>query len=263
MDPNTTLAELRSAVNAMHRLADERGTVPLSAALAAGAAVADMADALDVWLTAGGFLPPAWNANRTTTNHAAAAAPSTEENTMSDDTNGTNNNEVLKAALASAAAALHGKPGGDYTADLAAVAYSLAGRNTSLKAAYRQQSELLNGARSRTDDMHVRLVQQERDHRTTLNAIRDAVIEKYESGGSVCREGMDSFLEEHGMEPYITQVRVNYTISGYYIVNSNDLDNVRRDAERNLCSDTSGISNLEQVDDDEDVSVEVSAEDQE
>ena len=54
MDPNETLAGLREALNRYHEAPDEAA----EAEAAEDAAVA--AEALDAWLSRGGFLPAAW-----------------------------------------------------------------------------------------------------------------------------------------------------------------------------------------------------------
>lgn len=57
MDPNEALTDLRNAIIAL-RQAAERDSNDVE--IEAGHAVADAAEALDVWLTVGGFLPTAW-----------------------------------------------------------------------------------------------------------------------------------------------------------------------------------------------------------
>lgn len=53
MDPNAALATARSATNIV--LTDDDAPAP-------AAALAEAFDALDAWLTSGGFLPTEWSA---------------------------------------------------------------------------------------------------------------------------------------------------------------------------------------------------------
>lgn len=55
MDVNETLRELREALAQWHLRGDVEG------ALAAADTIATRAQALDEWLSAGGFLPDGWN----------------------------------------------------------------------------------------------------------------------------------------------------------------------------------------------------------
>lgn len=53
MDPNATLAEIRTLVDAQQ-----------AGAAIDGARLAELVLALDEWITGGGFLPIAWSGNR-------------------------------------------------------------------------------------------------------------------------------------------------------------------------------------------------------
>lgn len=55
MDPNQTLHDLRTA------LVDYRAATSVGASDAAADRLADRAEALDTWLTNGGFPPDAWS----------------------------------------------------------------------------------------------------------------------------------------------------------------------------------------------------------
>lgn len=58
MDPDVALRELRAAIIEHHRLADS--DTPNDAVLSAAEEVVRYAEALDGWLSAGGFPPAAW-----------------------------------------------------------------------------------------------------------------------------------------------------------------------------------------------------------
>jgi hypothetical protein len=64
MDPNTALENLRVALHS-YRAAEDQDT---TAAAAAASEIADAAEALDDWLSKGGFMPQAW------TRHTAEAS---------------------------------------------------------------------------------------------------------------------------------------------------------------------------------------------
>jgi len=57
MDPNAALETLRATIADM-RAAEDSGATPDYAS--AATVLADAADALDGWITRGGFLPDAW-----------------------------------------------------------------------------------------------------------------------------------------------------------------------------------------------------------
>ncbi|MGW6571404.1 hypothetical protein ACWGAN_04420 [Streptomyces sp. NPDC054945] len=63
--------------------------------------------------------------------------------------------------------------------------------------------------------------EQRQAHATKLDAIRDYAIEVHENG-SVCRDGLDSFLSMFEFEPYATTVKVSYMITGSYEVDHGD-----------------------------------------
>jgi hypothetical protein len=60
MDPEVALAKARDAL-ARFRAADAADGDPTAAYLDAGADLADAFEALDNWMSQGGFPPPGWN----------------------------------------------------------------------------------------------------------------------------------------------------------------------------------------------------------
>jgi hypothetical protein len=59
MDPDEALRQLRLGIDLWHRAVDDSGWVT------GGNVVVTAAEALDGWLSSGGFLPRAWAGNRT------------------------------------------------------------------------------------------------------------------------------------------------------------------------------------------------------
>lgn len=64
MDPNSALDDMREAIKAFtkasERAADDHNLGSAYAALAIGEDLTESAEALDEWITQGGFLPTAW-----------------------------------------------------------------------------------------------------------------------------------------------------------------------------------------------------------
>jgi len=62
MDPNTALANMRAAIAEYRRVDAEResGLATFARLAEIGAEIAESADALDGWVSRGGFLPSAW-----------------------------------------------------------------------------------------------------------------------------------------------------------------------------------------------------------
>lgn len=65
MDPNATLQEIMELAALILEASDQE-EVPLALPLRLDRSLAERVLALHVWLERGGFLPTAWNANRTT-----------------------------------------------------------------------------------------------------------------------------------------------------------------------------------------------------
>ncbi|MEU6351056.1 hypothetical protein ABZ896_17235 [Streptomyces sp. NPDC047072] len=86
--------------------------------------------------------------------------------------------------------------------------------------------------------------EQEQRHHANLDAIRQYAIERHQNG-DICSDGLDAFLEEFGMKPYVERVRVRYTITGSYEVAPGDEDAVRNDAEQYLGPNLSGLDDVD------------------
>jgi hypothetical protein len=78
-------------------------------------------------------------------------------------------------------------------------------------------------------------------HAEALNQVRAAAIEKHEDGGEVCREGLNAFLRELGLEEYEPRMRVGFTIRGSYEVDTTDDYEARTAAEDRLDVDLTAI----------------------
>ncbi|RPF40760.1 hypothetical protein EDD96_4537 [Streptomyces sp. Ag109_G2-6] len=109
------------------------------------------------------------------------------------------------------------------------------------EAAWRDAVEALSICRRIAIEAHA---EQRMAHATKLDAIRDYAIEAHENG-SICRDGLDSFLSAFEFEPYMTTVKVTYTISGSYEVENSSEEAAIKDAELYLVPD---LSSLDQVD---------------
>ncbi|MEV0534728.1 hypothetical protein [Kitasatospora sp. NPDC050463] len=72
--------------------------------------------------------------------------------------------------------------------------------------------------------------EQHQAHQGQLGAIRQYAVNRHEDG-DICREGLEDFLAAFDFEPYITRVRVDYTISGSYEVEGHDAAFVEEDAQ--------------------------------
>ncbi|GAB7183041.1 hypothetical protein ATKI12_2872 [Kitasatospora sp. Ki12] len=85
--------------------------------------------------------------------------------------------------------------------------------------------------------------EQREGHAQTLADIRQYAIARHEDG-SICREGLDRFLEEFEFEPYVTRVRVDYTISGSYEVEGHDATFAEEDAQGYLQPELSSLDDV-------------------
>lgn len=86
--------------------------------------------------------------------------------------------------------------------------------------------------------------EQRQVHIEQLAAIRQYAIARHE-GGEICRSGLENFLATFDMEPYVTRVRVGYTISGTYLVNRRGATFAEEDAHGYLRPDLSELDDVE------------------
>lgn len=84
------------------------------------------------------------------------------------------------------------------------------------------------------------------EHASALEQIRDYAIERHEAA-DICRAGLDRFLDEFGFEPYHNRLRVNFTLTGSYVVDNSNDEDVCDDASKYLRPD---LSDLDHVDED-------------
>ncbi len=86
--------------------------------------------------------------------------------------------------------------------------------------------------------------EQRQVHIEQLAAIRQYAIARHE-GGEICRSGLENFLATFDMEPYVTQVRVGYVLSGSYLVDGRSVTFVEDDARCFLRPDLSGLDDVD------------------
>ncbi|OEJ61077.1 hypothetical protein BGM19_26755 [Streptomyces agglomeratus] len=91
-------------------------------------------------------------------------------------------------------------------------------------------------------------------HTAQLEAIRQYAIEAHEDG-SICRDGLDSFLNRFDLMPYCTRIKVSYSISGSYEVESGSGVAAQHDAEKYLQPDLTGLDDVDDDTNDYDVTV--------
>lgn len=85
-----------------------------------------------------------------------------------------------------------------------------------LREALSKLNAMVDLHRSRRDD-------DRRAHAVKLQEIRDYAIDRFKVG-DICLSGLTAFLEAFGLEAYEPVVRVEYTISGSYLVRGNARD---------------------------------------
>jgi len=67
-------------------------------------------------------------------------------------------------------------------------------------------------------------------HHTTIEEMRAYAIEQHEDK-VICRDGLDEFLDHFDLEPYEQRLRVTFTLTGSYEVDSTDRDHTVNDAQ--------------------------------
>jgi len=88
----------------------------------------------------------------------------------------------------------------------------------------------------------------------TLDAIRDYVIEQYRDS-EFSRDVLDAFLGRFDLDPYRPRVKVSYTITGSFEVDSDDADEVEDNVEQNLRVDSDDVDGAVEYSDNFDVTV--------
>lgn len=106
-------------------------------------------------------------------------------------------------------------------------------------------------ARRQSEQQHAR---ERQLHGATLTEIRRYAIEKHHED-FYCLDGLNAFLRAFGLPEYDPRLRVSFTISGSYEVDSTDESSTRYDAEQYLTARLTEISDL--VDGSEDIGVQV------
>jgi hypothetical protein len=88
-----------------------------------------------------------------------------------------------------------------------------------------------------------------RANANVLSQIRGYVIEWHRDDEEISRDSLDAFLSRFDLPPYRPTVRIEYTITGSYVINDSTTDEARDDAKGYLRPD---LSQLDRVDDDSD-----------
>jgi hypothetical protein len=88
----------------------------------------------------------------------------------------------------------------------------------------------------------------------TLAEIRQYAIDQYRDD-ELSREGLNAFLNRFDLDPYQPRVKVTYTITGSFEVDSDNTNEVENNVEQNLGVDTAYVDGVVEYSDDFDVSV--------
>ena len=104
-----------------------------------------------------------------------------------------------------------------------------------------EAAALLAACRQSAIDTNAELIQA---HAAKLDEIRDYAIGRHEDG-DICRDGLDSFLSAFGFLPYLTRVRISYTITGHYDVQNTSESAASEDAEKYLRPDLTGLDDVD------------------
>jgi hypothetical protein len=87
-----------------------------------------------------------------------------------------------------------------------------------------------------------------------LAEIRDYAIEQYRES-EISRDVLDAFLSRFDLDPYQPRVKVTYTITGSFEVDSDDPNEVENDVDQNLRVDLDDVDDVVDYSDDFQVSV--------
>jgi len=87
-----------------------------------------------------------------------------------------------------------------------------------------------------------------------LAEIRDYAIEQYRES-EISRDVLDAFLSRFNLDPYQPRVKVTYTITGSFEVDSDDPNEVENDVDQNLRVDLDDVDDVVDYSDDFQVSV--------
>ncbi len=85
--------------------------------------------------------------------------------------------------------------------------------------------------------------QERQAHDRVLADIRAYAVDKH-LGNTICRSGLNDFLEAFGLPVFQPRVRVHYSMTGVYEVDADDADTARRDARGYLKPDLSQLDNV-------------------
>ncbi|BAJ30991.1 hypothetical protein KSE_52150 [Kitasatospora setae KM-6054] len=81
-------------------------------------------------------------------------------------------------------------------------------------------------------------------HDRKLEDIREYAIERHEAG-DICREGLNNFLEHFDFDPYVTRVKVKFTMTGSFVVDSDSAGATEDDVNDYLKPDLSSVDNVD------------------
>lgn len=109
------------------------------------------------------------------------------------------------------------------------------------------RAEFLAAAASDLADIHAldqaQLVDTDARHQKVLDNIRGYAIAQHLED-AFCRDGLNAFLTTFGLPTYNPRIRVTYTITGSYEVDTDDADTAARDARGYLKPDLTELDNL-------------------
>lgn|GEM_PF-4201614 len=89
---------------------------------------------------------------------------------------------------------------------------------------------------------------------STLDAVRDYAIEQYRED-EFSRDVLNALLDRLGVEPYRPRVKVTYTITGSFEVDTDDPEDVEGNVEQNLRVDSDDVDGVVEYSDDFSVDV--------
>jgi hypothetical protein len=89
---------------------------------------------------------------------------------------------------------------------------------------------------------------------STLDAIRDYLIDRYRDD-ELTRDVLDAFLSRFDLDPYQPRIKVTYTITGSFEVDSDNTYNVENDVDNNLRPELDDIDDVVEYSDEYSVSV--------
>lgn len=78
------------------------------------------------------------------------------------------------------------------------------------------------------------------EHQDKVHQIRDYAIDKHRDG-TICRDGLNAFLKHFDLAIYDPEIRINFTVTGSYLIKGDDIRQAESDAEQALDIDFDDI----------------------